>query len=332
MTAMSIPPLAIPDHRTMLAAMRLASRAPSVHNTQPWRWVFDGTKLHLHADTDRLLTAADPQGRQLIISCGAMLHHVRTAFGARGWHTDTLREPDPLNPGHLAEISFRPWPTPPAGLVARAGVIDLRRTDRLPFEAPRDWNALLPRLRMLVSPHYLDLVTLDEKIRPRLTAASEQATALRRHDMMYQAEIGWWAGHSGDSEGVPREALISDSESARVGVGRTFPSAPHSARRTGLEDHASLVVLSSEGDSVTEWLRTGEALSAVLLECTVAGLATCPLTHITELPTGRNLLTGLVADRGKPQLMIRIGVAPDSGDTAPTPRRPLTDILTLIRE
>lgn len=329
---MNVTPVSVPDHRTMLAAMRLASRAPSVHNTQPWHWVFDGEKLHLYTDTDRLLTAADPLGRQLVISCGAMLHHVRTAFGAHGWHTDTVRVPNLLEPGHLAEISFRPWPNPPAGLVARAAVIDERRTDRLPLNPPQNWEAVLPRLRMLVSPHYLELDALDDSVRPRLAAASEQAGALRRHDMMYQAEIGWWTGHSGMPEGVPADALISDAEAVRVDVARTFPKAPHAMRREGTEDRAALVVLSSPANSPTEWLRTGEALSAVLLECASVGLATCALTHITELPTGRSLLAGLLPRPGIPQIVIRIGTAPDDAELhAPTPRRPLTDIFEEAR-
>lgn len=325
-------PRAVPDHRTLLSAMRLASRAPSVHNTQPWRWRFDGERLRLHTDPDRVLAAADPQGRQQVISCGAMLHHVRTAFGAWGWHTDTTRLPDPSDPGRLAEIGFRPWPDPPAGLVARAGAIDHRRTDRLPMDPPAHWEDIAPRLRMLASPHYVDVDVLDESVRPRLTAVSEQAAALRRHDQMYQAEIGWWSGHSGFPEGVPADALISDAERARVRVGRDFPSVPHSARRPALEDHARLVVLSTPDDSAAGWLATGEALSAILLECTVAGLATCALTHITELPTGRNILTGFLSRPGKPQLVIRIGTAPaDEPEHPPTPRRSLTDTLTLDR-
>ncbi|MGW3542198.1 Acg family FMN-binding oxidoreductase [Nocardia niigatensis] len=327
---MNATPVAVPDRRTLTAAMQLASRAPSVHNTQPWHWRFDGARLHLHTDTDRLLTAMDPHGRQQVISCGAMLHHVRTAFGAQGWHTDTTRVPDPLDPGRLAEISFRPWPDPPAGLLARAGAIEQRRTDRLPLDAPGNWEDVQRRLRMLVSPHYVDLDTLDDAVQARLAAVSDQAAALRRHDMMYQAEIGWWAGHSGDAEGVPAEALVSDAEFARVRVGRVFPSSAHSMRRAETEDHAGLVMLSSEADSVTDWLATGEALSAVLLECTVAGLATCALTHITELPTGRTILTNLLGHPGTPQIVVRIGTAPAGEPPAPmTPRRPLADIFTI---
>ncbi|NNH69291.1 hypothetical protein HLB23_05295 [Nocardia uniformis] len=312
----------------MLAAMRLASRAPSVHNTQPWRWVFDGKQLHLYSDTDRILTSADPQGRQLVISCGAMLHHVRTIFGARGWHTDTVRRPDPERPDYLAKISFRPWPDPPMGLKARARAIDSRRTDRLPMAEPRGWDVVLPRLRMLVSPHYLELDELEENVRPRLMAASQQAAALRRYDMAYGSELNWWAGHSESPEGIPPSALVSQAEAERVSVGREFPSAPHSLRRADTEDRARLVVVSSESDALVDWLRTGEALSAVLLECTAAGLGTCALTHITELPAGRALLASLVPRPVRPQLVIRIGTAPDEGPQAPTPRRPVVDFFT----
>ncbi|MGO4617162.1 hypothetical protein AB4305_22215 [Nocardia sp. 2YAB30] len=325
------PAVSVPDRRTVAAAIRLAARAPSVHNTQPWRWVLDGICLHLHTDADRLLPSADPLGRQLVISCGTILHHVRTIFADRGWHTDTVRQPDPQRPDHLATIEFRQWPDPPAGVHTRALAIDQRRTDRLPLAEPEGFADILPRMRMLTSPHEVELSVLDESARPRLAAASQQAGALRRDDMFYQTELNWWAGHSEVSEGVPPSALVSDAEFARVGVGRVFPSAPHSMRRAQLDDHARLVVLSTDADSVTYWLHTGEALSAVLLECTAAGLATCALTHITELSAGRELLTNLIPHPGTPQVLIRVGTAPDDGDLVPpTPRRPLTDIFSVL--
>ncbi|MEV0032492.1 hypothetical protein [Nocardia sp. NPDC050793] len=330
MTADAATAIALPDHQTILATLRLAARAPSMHNTQPWRWVFDDARLHLYTDADRLLPSADPLGRQLVISCGAMLHHVRTVFAHRGWHTDTARIPDPRRPDHLAVIEFRPWPDPPADVHARAQVIDRRRTDRLPLAEPMGFAGTLRRLRTLCSPHGVRLEALDESARPRLAAASAATGALRHNDLLYRTELEWWAGHPGTHEGVPPSALVSEAEFARVGVGRVFPSARHSVRRAGLEDHARLVVLSTDGDSVTNWLHTGEVLSAVLLECTAAGLATCALTDITEIPTGRELLSSLSRGAGTPQVVIRIGAAPDDSDMIPpTPRRPLTDIFTV---
>ncbi|WP_280498128.1 Acg family FMN-binding oxidoreductase [Nocardia asiatica] len=324
------PAVPVPGHRTMTEALRRAVRAPSVHNTQPWRWVFDGARLHLYTDADRLLPSTDPHGRQLVISCGTVLHHLRTVLADQGWHTDTLRTPDRQRPDHLAVIEFRPWATPPEGIHTRALAIDLRRTDRLPMTEPAGFAEILPRLRMLTSPHEVELDVLADSARPRLAAASEQAGALRRDDLLYQAELQWWAGHSETSEGVPPSALVSDAEFARVDIGRAFPAGPRSMRRAQLEDRAALLVLSTEGDSVTHWLRTGEALSAVLLECTAAGLATCALTHITELPTTRGLLAGLIPRPGSPQVLIRVGTAPDDANMMPpTPRRPVMEVFTV---
>ncbi|WP_406230353.1 Acg family FMN-binding oxidoreductase [Nocardia sp. NBC_01009] len=312
----------------MLAAIRLAGRAPSVHNTQPWRWVFDGTRLHLYGDIDRCLTSADPNARQLVISCGAALHHARTAFAAHGWHTDTVRMPDPAQPWHLAAIDFRPWPDPPAGIAERARAIDHRYTDRLPMLEPDGFARILPELRMLTSPHDIELDVLDDDARQRVAAASDHSSATRQYDMMYQTELQWWAGHHDMPEGVPPNALPSDAESAHVDVARTFPSVPHSTRRAALDDRSRLVVLSSASESKPAWLHTGEALSAVLLACTAAGLATCALTHITELPTGRTTIAGFLPHPALPQVVIRVGTSPDDTEPPPTPRRPVADVYT----
>ncbi|MGF0319752.1 Acg family FMN-binding oxidoreductase [Nocardia fluminea] len=319
----------VPDHPTIRAAVRLGCRAPSVHNTQPWRWVFDGARLHLFRDTDRQLTAADPHGRQSMISCGAVLHHVRTAFAAEGWRTDTLRFPDPTRPDLLATLEFLRWPDPPIGVFRRADAISRRYSDRLPMTEPIGWGSVRLALESLISSYEVTLDILDEDARARLSLASEQSDALRRYDMEYQAELRWWAGHPGTAEGVPPSALISESELARVGVARTYPTPGPSARRGELHDHARLAVLTATGETTATWLRTGEALSAVLLECTASGMATCALTHITETISGRRLLSSLISHPGIPQVLVRIGTAPDDQRPVSTPRRPLADILTV---
>jgi len=67
----------------------------------------------------------------------------------------------------------------------------------------------------------------------------------------------------------------------------------------------------------------------VLLEATVAGLATCTLTHLTELATSRHLVEELTG-RALPQVLVRVGEAPANEQLPPTtPRRPLADVLTV---
>lgn len=318
-----------PDQASLLAVMRLAARAPSVHNTQPWRWEYCEGELRLYRDDDRLLPSADPNGRQLLISCGVMLDHVRTAFAAEGRHTDTVRQPTPYRPDHLATLTFRPWPDPPSDLRTRAEMIGRRRTDRLPMNDPGDLSDLVRTARSFTESYDVDIDVLGTNAPARLAAASEQSAALRRYDMTYQTELRWWSGHKHSTEGVPVDALISEAEAVRVPIGRKFPGPAHSARRGELEDRARLLVLSTPDDSVLHWLRTGEALSTVLLECTAAGLATCPMTHITELPTTRRAVTNLAGSQNLAQVVVRVGLAPDREEHPATPRRPPSDFLTI---
>ena len=51
--------------------VQTATRAPSVHNSQPWRFTHDPDGLDLYADDPRRLAVLDPTGRQVHLSCGA---------------------------------------------------------------------------------------------------------------------------------------------------------------------------------------------------------------------------------------------------------------------
>src|ERR1044072_245708 len=93
-----------PDRTTLISALDLANRAPSVHNTQPWRWALGTTTVHLMAAPDRRLPIADADGRDLLLSCGAALHHLRVALAALGWRTEVHRMPNPSDPTHLAAV------------------------------------------------------------------------------------------------------------------------------------------------------------------------------------------------------------------------------------
>ncbi|NUP25517.1 MAG: hypothetical protein HOQ44_02305, partial [Nocardia sp.] len=204
-----------------------------------------------------------------------------------------------------------------------------RRTDRLPLRDPGELSGPAEAARLLARGYDVDLDILDADAAARLSRASEHSAALRHYDMPYHSELQWWAGHESLAEGVPATALVSEVEAARVPVGRKFPTPVHAAHGGEQADGARLWVLSTTEDSDRAWLRTGEALSEILLECTAAGLATCTLTHITELPTTRRIASTLIGGNGTAQVVLRVGHAPDRAAEPPTPRRPVTDFLTI---
>src|SRR3984957_93819 len=141
MTQTTLEPQAIRD------AVMLACRAPSLHNSQPWHWVAETGQLPLFADRKALVQNIDRSGREMILSCGAMLDPLRVAMAVAGWDTAVDRFPDSRDADHLATLEFSPLESVSDADRQRAAAILRRRTDRLPFAAPRRWDSLERQLR-----------------------------------------------------------------------------------------------------------------------------------------------------------------------------------------
>ena len=310
-------------------AVALACRAPSYHNSQPWRWVADRSGLHLFLDPRRIVES-DLTKRQALISCGAALDHLRVATASAGWEAVINRFPDPQNTDHLASIDFTEMAEVTDEHRRLAHAIAVRRTDRLPFGPATDWTNFetVLRSRLDQSVAFVDVITDTD--RKDLVNATELSDALRFYDSSYWAALQRWTAPFEASEGIPYDALVSAAEADRVDVGRAFPVSHHPERREEVpNDLATILVVSTPGDTPRDLLGCGETLSKVLLEATVAGLATCTLTHMTELATTRHIIEELTG-RALPQVLVRVGQAPEIEEVPPpTPRRQLADVLTI---
>jgi hypothetical protein len=319
------------DTQTLKNAVQLACRAPSVHNSQPWRWVAEDEALRLFVDRDRTVPGTDRSGREAIISCGAALDHLRVAMLAAGRRAEIERFPNPNDPDHLATIEFNSVEHVTRAQRDRANAILQRRTDRLPMGRPTYWSLFEPVLRSTIDESLVTLDVLSDDERPRLVEASQLTKALRRDDESYHAELEWWTSPFASTEGVPPSALLSEKESGRVDVAREFPVRSHEDRRAEVAvDWSKILVLSTPEDTRADVLRCGEVLSTVLLECTMAFLATCTLTHLIELDESRDIVRSLLDNGGQPQVLIRAGIAPPlEAVPPPTPRRPPDDVLKI---
>ncbi len=320
-----------PGTEVLKKAVLLACRAPSVHNSQPWRWVAENGTLRLFVDRHRPTAATDYSGREVILSCGAVLNHLCVAMTAAGWEPKIVRFPDPDDHDQLALVEFSPSDHVTDAERRRAEAILQRRTDRLPLGRPTYWDVFEPVLRGTFDDSLVTLDVLSDDVRPVLVEASQLTEELRRDDSYYHAELDWWTSSFVLTEGMPPSALASDKESWRVDVARSFPIRSHADRRGEVKvDWAKILVLSTPEDTRADVLRCGEVLSTVLLECTMAGMATCPLTHLIELDESRDVVRGLIDEHGEPQVLIRAGIAPPMEHLPPaTPRRPLDDVLRI---
>lgn len=318
---------------TLVDIVALACRAPSLHNSQPWRWTFEDATLHLFADRARFLNHDMSTDRGVILSCGVVLDHLRVAAAAAGWATTVERLPDPQNHDRVASIRFHRSESMTDHDCVLGAAILARRTDRLAFAAPEPWPVLENRVRSVVEGTVARLDVVDDSGRPALADASRRSEESRADDDTYQVELDWWALCSGPDDGIPFSALTSDKEADHVDVARAFPPHGTNNRRPQIDrDHSKILVLSTYDDSPQNVLQCGEVLSRVLLECTAAGFATCTLTHMIEQHASREMIRTITGRRAEPQALVRVGLAPMTvPQPEPTPRRRTRDVLHISR-
>jgi nitroreductase len=313
-----------PDDAAIQAALELAVRAPSVHNSQPWRFRVGARNIRLHADPSRRLTATDPDGRDLLISCGAALHHLRVALAALGWLPLTDRLPQPADPDHLATIEPLSRTATHAG-VALAASIPRRRTDRRGY-TPRAIPASgLGELTRAAAAEGAALRAIGPgAARTRLVSTIAEADQLQRTDPSYVYELARWTGRR-TVDGIP-----TTSHGYPELPGRQFSPGRLHGPAAGSEQDAggTLLVLGTTDDDRMSRLRAGEATSAVLLAATRIGLATCPLTQPLEIPATRESLRAeILHDLMIPQMVIRVGWPPAGPNPTPvTGRRQVVDV------
>lgn len=235
-----------------------ASLAPSIYNTQPWRFVLGSASLEIHAEWARRLQVLDTRGRQLVISCGCAVFNARVVLAAAGLETHVDLLPDVLRPGLLARLRvLGPSRSTPA-IAVLLPELARRRSNRQPFTNEPTSREVV---RALVRAATHEGVEAQAVARPERRRAviglSAQAGAIENTDRAYLTELRAWSG---------------DDPRRRDGVlGATADVTDDGLGRGGVADLAAadqgqvLLLLGTEHDSPVMWLRTGQALERVLL-------------------------------------------------------------------
>ncbi|MEJ3747027.1 nitroreductase [Actinomycetes bacterium KLBMP 9797] len=310
-----------PAAAVLAQAARAAGYAPSVHNTQPWRWRVTPQELDLYAVRDRQLPVADPEGRLLTISCGAAVHHARVALAAEGWTSTVTPLPDPADPDHLARITLTgPVPVTPEAM-RLLQTLGLRHTDRRTVSDTPARSEALSAIRDAITRTGIDLHILTPDQVLDLAAAASHADKVGTEDEAQRAELAYWiGGDRPDGTGVPDTVIPSEAPQTTV-PGRDFVRAGTLTVGAGHDRAAAYAVMYGPGDEPADWLLAGEALSAGWLVATELGVTVLPFSSVVELPSTRNTLRGLVSGLGYPYLVLRLGVAdPDHTGPPHTPR------------
>jgi nitroreductase len=314
------------DHAQFLIAT--AARAPSVHNTQPWRFQVGRSGIELYYDPRRKLRA-DPLGREMIISCGAALFGLRLAVRGLGYLPVIELMPDPNRSRLLARVGIGA-----AAPVTRAERLMLeavphRHTHRGPFEPGPLPAGLLAGLQhdALAEGAELALVR-GELAYQRLAAIVAVAASRMDLDPRVRAETRQWT-RSADNQARDGVPAVAFADRAQRRPRRRMPQRDFDLDRGlallpgGGESPSATAVLLTRGDRRADWLHTGQALHRLLLHATSKWVFASLYTQPLEATATRTLIRDRLALRGNPQMLLQFGCV---RTTHPTARRPADEI------
>jgi nitroreductase len=302
-----------------------AVAAPSMHNTQPWRFRVRRYShvIELYADPARALPHSDPNGRAIHIACGAALFNLRLAAAVAGREPVVKLLPDPLQPVLLATVRLAgPYQPLPAERELYAAIAH-RHTNRLPFSdrpvPPAVRAELVEAAR--VEGAILHALDRDEAVRVlRLVRDAERELLV---DPAYRAELARWVGGARDRDGIPDSGLGPRAYDANAPVRDFTAGRPGRRGYAWFERHPQLAVLSVQVGDRASWLRAGQALQRVLLTATARGIAASPLTQPLETADAW-LVRDPRSGHEQPQMILRIGYGLP---VPPAPRRPVSQVL-----
>ena len=305
--------------------------APSTHNTQPWIFHLSANEIELYADRQRTLPVADPEQRELTMSCGAALCNLRVAMQHFGYVGEVDLLPDPSHPDLLARARL--------GVQAEDQVEDnllfqaivKRRTNRQQFREEPVPDALLEVLEAAAEKEgaWLHLVE-GEETRYGVADLVAEADRIQWSDRAFRQELAAWLhpNHRPGRDGIPgyAEGLNDFQSYAGPLVIRTFDMGKGQAVKD--RDIAVyspvLAVLATEEDTPRAWLAAGQALERVLLRARVEDVWASFLNQAVEVPEIRTRLRDLVNRPGVPQTLLRLGFGPEA---KATPRRWAHEVL-----
>jgi hypothetical protein len=311
--------------------LRYAILAPSRYNTQPWLFEIEGSELSLYADWRRSLKVADPQGRELIMACGAALYNLEVAALHFGYTTSVeILAGKNRRDGLLARLALeeRHPPTPEDDELFEA--IGVRRTNRFAFDARDVPFGVVSGLVREAADQGACLRVVDRTIRPAVSELVAEGDREQWASARFRTELATWSrsNQAGEMDGMPGYAYgLSDSASVLervLGRFRTRRASEERRDRYYALNTRALLALCSRQETPADWFVAGQAMERVLLRAAARGLSASFFGQAVEVPLVRSRLRETLGELGWPQLLFRLGYG---RPIRRMPRRPVDLVL-----
>ncbi len=319
--------------------IRYATKAPSSHNSQPWRFKVRENVVEIHPDFRRSLPIVDPNRRELYISIGAALENFVVAARAHG--LESTIDLFPRNDSYIRITLHASRAKVTEHDKSMLTIMKRRQSNRRPFQAKKIPNGAIARLRNVPTELGVSMEIIDGGGgKDRLMELIKEADYAQMKSRDYKTELLEWLrlnDHEARSQG---DGLWSRTlgtpilPSGRLGrmITRPFltPRAQWRRNRILLESTSYFVVFSVDTRCRASWVLAGRYFERVALYATELGLSMSHFNQVFEVPGIVSRLKKQVGLSGQhPVLLLRLGF------TSPAPhslRRPIADVVTFLDE
>lgn len=311
--------------------LRYAVLAPSSHNSQPWLFHLRQNQLELYADRRRACHVVDPNDRELILSCGCALYHLRCALRHFGYYGAVDVFPEREDADLIARVSLGAGEETSAEESVLFYTIPRRRTNRQPFnETPVPGSLVLALIAAAEGESAWLRPARGEAVKYAIADLIAEGDRVQWSNKAFRLELSRWvhSNRSTSRDGIPGFAQGIDDLLSYAGplVVRTFDMGEGQAAKDHEVATGSpvLAVLGTDGDQPRDWVAAGQALARVLLRARAENVWSSFLSQPVEVPQLRLKLRSLIGHTGFPHCVLRFGFGED---VRATPRRDVEEVL-----
>ena len=317
----------------LLELVRLATLAPSGHNTQPWKFRLAPGRIELYPDKTRHLAAVDPDDRELWISLGSALENLLIAAEHFGYRPEVTYQLAGTPADHIAVALEKTGAVP----ASRAGLFEAIRTrqcTRRTYDGRPVPTQGLDQLAAAATGAGVAPVLFTG---PAMEPVLEYVKAGNAHQMTddkFKTELVHWVRFNDREALASRDGLLgraAGNPSVPRWVGQLFSGTSLNAKTQDATDErnvrssAGLLLFTSQRNDPAAWLETGRAYERFALLATALGLKNSFINQPCEVPELRaQVQSHLSMDCAFPQLLARFGYGPAMPRSL---RQPVSEVL-----
>ncbi|MEO9870610.1 Acg family FMN-binding oxidoreductase [Ekhidna sp.] len=318
---------------TLKTLVHYGTKAPSGHNSQPWKFLLFGDRIEIHPDFSRSLPVVDPQNRELYISLGCAAYNI--GILAPHFGLSATKSVEKLEQDYFVKIVFEKGEQVDQRDMIKW--IEKRQTNRGHFDEEQITQEAMGQLLSFAQENAMNTYFFKngEETFETLKEYIGYGNEIQMKSKAFKNELLSWIRFNDSQISKTQSGLtykVMNSPSLPGFLGRLIVHSfltPKKQNKSDLQKIASssyFVLFTTKSMAIVEeWVELGMDLQKLLLQLTSLGIANAYLNPPCEIQSlSQELRKELPINGDYPNIILRIGYASPANYA---PRRNLEEVI-----